>query len=87
MAENERLQDELDKIKRIAADSGIRLPLDLGHRRGSLTGYDSRHMCDRDYKRRKMSGEIDDVYIVCIISPSVPFHVLTDLRFPELTGR
>ncbi|PFH47599.1 hypothetical protein AMATHDRAFT_77129 [Amanita thiersii Skay4041] len=78
--DNGRLQKENEELRRMLAETnGSRvLPMDLT-RRNSLTTFQDARACDRDYKRRKMSGHMDGVYL----SPSdTPPH---DPRPPPLT--
>ncbi|KAF8665039.1 hypothetical protein AX16_000651 [Volvariella volvacea WC 439] len=54
--ENLRLQKENEDLRRLLAETGHRVPLDIG-RRNSLASFHESRMCDRDYKRRKMPDE------------------------------
>ncbi|TFK68162.1 hypothetical protein BDN72DRAFT_871065 [Pluteus cervinus] len=61
--ENLRLQKENEDLRRMLSDNGGRLSLDLSRRNSLASFHDSRNICDRDYKRRKMSGNVDEVYM------------------------
>ncbi|TFK32405.1 hypothetical protein BDQ12DRAFT_617124 [Crucibulum laeve] len=57
--ENTRLQKENEELRRMLNDSGTRnIPVDIA-RRNSFGYTDNIRPCDRDYKRRKMSGHVD----------------------------
>ncbi|KAF8727149.1 hypothetical protein AX14_004738 [Amanita brunnescens Koide BX004] len=78
--ENARLQKENEELRRMLAESGggRGMAMDLS-RRNPLAAFQDARACDRDYKRRKMSGHLDGVYL----SPSdTPPH---DARPPPLT--
>ncbi|KAF8624734.1 hypothetical protein AX17_007065 [Amanita inopinata Kibby_2008] len=78
--ENVRLQKENEELRRMLTETGggRPLPMDMT-RRNPLAPFQDARVCDRDYKRRKMSGPMDGVYL----SPSdTPPH---DARPPPLT--
>lgn len=64
--DNNRLQKEIEDLRRTLHEMG-------GTRRNSLAPYPDPRACDRDYKRRKMSGHMEGVYMVssCGLSKTV----------------
>ncbi|KAF8622396.1 hypothetical protein AX15_007048 [Amanita polypyramis BW_CC] len=78
--ENARIHKENEDLRRMLTEAGGGrvMSLDLT-RRNPLAAFQDVRGCDRDYKRRKMSGHLDGVYL----SPSdTPPH---DARPPPLT--
>lgn len=61
--DNARLQKENEDLRRMLSDTGARVSMDVT-RRNSLASFNDTRICDRDYKRRKMSGGVDEVYMV-----------------------
>jgi len=59
--ENARLQKENDELRRMITE-GRAMPVDMTRRNPLATFQDARAY-DRDYKRRKMSGHLDAVYM------------------------
>jgi hypothetical protein len=65
--ENARLQRENDELRRALGDSGRgHSSLELGRRETIPTYHDAR-ACDRDFKRRKMNGNVEEVYMASIV--------------------
>jgi hypothetical protein len=62
-----RLEKENDELRRLLADSGGRLSVEIP-RRNSIAAFQDSRACDRDYKRRKMGGGVEGAYIVCWFS-------------------
>ncbi|KIL66655.1 hypothetical protein M378DRAFT_185949 [Amanita muscaria Koide BX008] len=77
--ENARLQKENEDLRRMVAEAsgGRGMQLDTT-RRNPLATFQDPRMYDRDYKRRKMSGHLDGVYL----SNGDTAH---DIRPPPLT--
>lgn len=63
--ENARLQKENDDLRRMIAEAGGNraMPVDLTRNRNPLATFQDARVYDRDYKRRKMSGHLDNVYM------------------------
>lgn len=61
--DNNRLQKENDDLRRMLSDAGRVLPLEVT-RRNSLTSFHDTRVCDRDFKRRKMSENGSELYMV-----------------------
>jgi hypothetical protein len=61
--ENGRLLRENEELRRVLADPATRTQnaVDL-NRRDPLSFHDGR-ACDRDFKRRKINGSMDEVYM------------------------
>lgn len=60
--DNVRLQKENEDLRRMLSDNGTRgLPMEMTRRNSASTFHDSGRVCDRDFKRRKMSG--DEIYM------------------------
>lgn len=66
--DNTRLQKENEELRRMLADTGSRASADI-LRRGSLGGFHDVRNCDRELKRRKMSGNVEEVYMVRTLFP------------------
>ena len=63
--ENARLEKENDDLRRMLSDVGSRgVPMDMS-RRNSPSAFSDARACDRDFKRRKMGGNVEGVYVVC----------------------
>ena len=75
--ENARLHRENEELRRALADSGGK-----GHhsleisRRDTLPTFHDARACDRDFKRRKMNGNIDEVYMARIIVIVLPDFII-----------
>jgi hypothetical protein len=66
--ENARLEKENDDLRRMLSDFGGRgVPMEMS-RRSSPSMFSEARLCDRDFKRRKMGGSVEGLYMVYIVS-------------------
>ena len=63
--ENGRLNREIEELRRLLADPTGRGRNSMeSNRRESLVSFHDSRLCDRDYKRRKINGGVEEVYMV-----------------------
>jgi hypothetical protein len=62
--ENGRLNKEIEELRRVLDPTGRGRNSMESNRRESLVSFHDSRLCDRDYKRRKMNGGVEEVYMV-----------------------
>jgi hypothetical protein len=60
--DNNRLEKENEELRRLIADSGRGVPMDMS-RRNSPSTFSEARLCDRDFKRRKIAN-VEGLYVV-----------------------